>query len=407
MGIEPSTMRDTERIAWLDLLRGLSALAVCAGHLRAAIFVSFADLDHATIPIALLYASTSFGHQAVMVFFVLSGYFVGGSVLRSGPTFNVARYASARLSRLWVVLIPALALTGFVDEVLKHAAPRVLAGDYYTVWNLGPAPGAYSDSAETLLGNLLFLQTLATPTYGVNTPLWSLANEFWYYVLFPLLAVALGLIDDRGLVARRTLAGAGSVALMFALPTAVLTGFIVWLFGAVSWWISTRIARERRYWAMVSALFLLVGALGYSKALGLQARLSIDSDILIGLSAAALCAVIATWSRPHLNAANTYRRRAMVALSEYSYSLYLVHFPVVLLIAALAHGGSRVLPNLRGLTEFVLWLLVLNVLGVGFWYSAERHTVRIRDAAARMFRTWKSRSTRLIEGVSRDSLHRD
>jgi len=41
-----------------------------------------------------------------------------------------------------------------------------------------------------LLENLGFVQTVSVPVYGTNGPLWSLANEFWYYVMFSLIAVA-------------------------------------------------------------------------------------------------------------------------------------------------------------------------------------------------------------------------
>lgn len=67
-----------ERNLWLDLIRGSSALLVCLGHLRNAMLVDYSTLVHPNIAIKAFYALTSFGHQAVMVFFVLSGYFVGG-----------------------------------------------------------------------------------------------------------------------------------------------------------------------------------------------------------------------------------------------------------------------------------------------------------------------------------------
>lgn len=66
------------RNLWLDLIRGCSALLVCMGHLRNAILVDYAELIHPSIAIKAIYFITSFGHQAVMIFFVLSGYFVGG-----------------------------------------------------------------------------------------------------------------------------------------------------------------------------------------------------------------------------------------------------------------------------------------------------------------------------------------
>lgn len=66
------------RNLWLDLIRGCSALIVCLGHLRNAILVDYSVLVNPSIIIKAFYAITGFGHQAVMVFFVLSGYFVGG-----------------------------------------------------------------------------------------------------------------------------------------------------------------------------------------------------------------------------------------------------------------------------------------------------------------------------------------
>ena len=69
------------RDSTLDLVRGLSALLVMLGHLRSFLFLDFGELHGAGVIAKLFYFCTGLGHQAVMVFFVLSGYFVGGSVL--------------------------------------------------------------------------------------------------------------------------------------------------------------------------------------------------------------------------------------------------------------------------------------------------------------------------------------
>ena len=65
----------------------------------------------------LFYFATGLGHQAVVVFFVLSGYLVGGSVLTAYQSgrWSWAAYALRRLTRLWVVLLPALIITLAVD----------------------------------------------------------------------------------------------------------------------------------------------------------------------------------------------------------------------------------------------------------------------------------------------------
>ena len=62
----------------LNFLRWLSALMVVIGHLRSFLFVEYNLVENKTVFIKLFYFITGFGHQAVIVFFVISGYLVGG-----------------------------------------------------------------------------------------------------------------------------------------------------------------------------------------------------------------------------------------------------------------------------------------------------------------------------------------
>ena len=57
---------------WLNFLRWFSALLVVAGHLRSIIFVKWQDVAHKTIWAEILYFFTRFGHEAVVVFFVIT-----------------------------------------------------------------------------------------------------------------------------------------------------------------------------------------------------------------------------------------------------------------------------------------------------------------------------------------------
>jgi len=97
----------------LDLVRGGAALAVMLGHLRNLFFVDFSEVAGNSTPLVeIVYLVTGFSHYAVMIFFVLSGFLVGGSVLRGrmDGTWSWSLYSTNRLTRLWVVLIPALLL---------------------------------------------------------------------------------------------------------------------------------------------------------------------------------------------------------------------------------------------------------------------------------------------------------
>ena len=115
----------------LDLVRGLSALLVMLGHLRGFVFFDLGELENPGIATKAFYFATGLGHQAVMVFFVLSGYFVGGSVLSglAKGRFTLGGYAAARLTRLWMVLLPALLLTLAIDLLGQSWNPDAYA-DY-------------------------------------------------------------------------------------------------------------------------------------------------------------------------------------------------------------------------------------------------------------------------------------
>ena len=178
----------------LDLIRGLSALVVLLAHVRGFVLLDLGQLESPGLVTKGFYFATGIHHQAVMVFFVLSGYFVGGTVMDAlgRGKFSAPRYALARLSRLWVVLVPALLLTFLLDAAGRSMDASAYAGALREQFMSGPELGSgASASIGSFLGNLAFLQTIELPVFGSNGPLWSLANEFWYYVLFPLLAAAL------------------------------------------------------------------------------------------------------------------------------------------------------------------------------------------------------------------------
>ena len=373
------------KFIWLDFVRGLSAIAVCASHLRAALVVDYTRLAHATLFQRAFYLATGLGHQAVMVFFVLSGFFVGGSVLRSGERFRPGNYAIARLSRLWIVLVPALLLTAVIDHFIARVAPGVLAGSFEPVWHSGPVSAAgYSASPLDFLANLVFLQTIVAPVFGTNGPLWSLANEFWYYVLFPLCAMTLGwaLPKPSGArIALRIVLGALALGLLWLLPAGIVDAYPIWLLGLVAYFLAGRLATTGRRIALAAGLAAFAASLAYSKAVGLQDSLGVSSDLVIGVAFCLLCVALANMPAPR-NPHSLFVR-ASRHMSAFSYSLYLVHFPLVAWIGASLYGANRMAPDIRGLAQFAAWLLVLLAAGVVFWWLFERQTDALRHAVTR------------------------
>ncbi len=346
---------------------------------------SYQGLANTTVLQKLFYLLTSLGHQSVIVFFVLSGYFVGGSLLGRGAAFSWRDYGAARLTRLWVVLLPALVLTLATDLVVRQVAPGVLTGAFSTIWNMGPQPaGEYALDVGVFFGNLLFLQTIFTPVFGSNDPLWSLAYEFWYYMLFPLLLIGLSGTLGAHRVWGRGIALLGAGIILVLLPEAARVGFMCWL-GGVAVFALKRTAPGVGLPVWVGLSIFAVG-IGLSRWLGKAAYSPALIDLVMGVATVLFLFAIGNRAQPARPW--PFLSKGAYHLSEMSYSLYLIHFPLVLFIGGTVFGGGRLVPTALGLVTYFCWLGLLMVIAWGFWYLFERRTPEMRHAVRQiLFRT--------------------
>lgn len=111
-------MNNSNNFASLDFLRAVSALVVAWGHSRFLMLVPSAEVNDITIIDKLIYFLAGFGPQAVIVFFVLSGFFITRSIENrlSENSFSLKDYFTDRYFRLSVVAIPAVLLTLVLDQ---------------------------------------------------------------------------------------------------------------------------------------------------------------------------------------------------------------------------------------------------------------------------------------------------
>ena len=112
---------------------------------------------------------------------------------------------------------------------------------------------------------------------GDNGPLWSLANEFWYYIVFPLLFWGASK-NSQYLFISRFFMVILAVTILALLP-GILSGFVVWLFGVFVAAMQGRwiygIAQRASFGLCASLFFLLILILSRSGGV---------SDIIIGCS---------------------------------------------------------------------------------------------------------------------------
>lgn len=382
-----SVPRDSLVSAHLDFVRAGAAIAVFLGHARNLFFVDYSELADPGIVTRAWYFATGLGHSWVMVFFVLSGLFVGGSIrndLERGR-WSWRRYAVNRLTRLYVVLIPALVLTWLLDGLgmwLTGSAIYTGGGPHQLFKDVRD-----SLNATTFAGNLLFLQTLYVPVFGSNGPLWSLSNEFWYYLAFPLAVLT---FNHRSRAPR--MATAGAFLLTMLVSWALVPHFVIWLMGA-------RIAYSTRWAALErprarNCILTVYGGLLIASLCLVRMRFigsSYAADLLVGAAFSLL--VYALLHAPFTQANKSYER-ATAAAAGMSYTLYLVHVPLLTFIAALLGLEKRWLPVGSNVLAFALVVAVVFALAGLCASLTERHTNAARGLVERVLSRAASRHRR-------------
>jgi peptidoglycan/LPS O-acetylase OafA/YrhL len=342
----------------LDASRAIAAGLVVLFHAR------IYTLGSAQLPplYEFLYAPANCGSPAVFWFFVISGYLVGGAVIAEVAqtgNFDFRRYLISRMTRLYVVLLPALALGAFLD------------GSRIATWGINAHAGfetATSLSPLTLLGNVFYLQTILVQTFGSNWALWSLANEFWYYVTFPLLFAPL--MIKRSLLQRVILFLVGAVTMLFiakhniGLPWL----FTLWLLGAVVRFVKFCPIRSRALALSIAAVTML--AFPY-----LHQRIGLLSTELVGITFAMVI------MQSHRQTTTIHPGWATVAkaFSNFSFSLYVVHLPLLHFIVTNIGQSPDPLINLSPSSAISLGVIAVLVGAsyvVAFLFSqiTERHT---------------------------------
>lgn len=198
---------------WLDWGRFLAALIVCLGHARGHIWLEWGalDADSRGAGVFALFALGRLGHEAVVFFFVLSGFFVGGPCLAAlrDREFSPRRYWVDRLTRLYPPYLAAILLTLCVTAIATQP--------------VATTPGI-------ILGQIFLVQGVGVPVMPGNSPLWSLAYEAWFYVL----AGALCTLRVRRGGVSRVVCGLLLCAAVAWLTLAGPVYLVCWVFGALA-----------------------------------------------------------------------------------------------------------------------------------------------------------------------------
>lgn len=319
-------MATRDRLTELDALRGLAALAVLIQHAAQLIpTIPTPDIPGAGFLRYTLIHLTAlrvfeFGRPAVLFFFVLSGYVLMRTLLAAGSP-GLAAFAAQRSIRLGLPVLASVLLSvglwfAFADPALPEAWR---ARSLYT-WLEPPTPWGVLTNALLLADN---------DDMRLNVVLWSLVHEWRLTVLLPLLLVFRGRVAlFAALVVAATAIGimGGATENQVLLGRALHSTFAASLYFAAGIGAGVALAL-----AFPGELPRLERTQRIAAAIACLALFGMASD-LASYAASVLLILLA---RQPGRFRELLRTAPPAALGRISFSLYLVHVPV---LVAVLHG---------------------------------------------------------------------
>lgn len=334
------------RLDGLDVLRGAAVGAVLLGHSWPGIFQGA-------------------GIVGVIVFFVLSGYLITGVLLKDVKGHRKIRYGRFYAHRAFR-LLPALVLFLGVYAIVELTAD--VLGDR-----------SKGIIGYTVLAGFGYLKDIPLP-FDVSLaigPLWTLAVEEQFYLIWPALLVFALRSNRRGRLIGWSAAVVAALmtvsvlamlilapqlhSLVYALPTTWGLGLVVgsalrlYRVHVFRWFAG----RRRRLAALLGSSLVLAALIFFPKANETPAFFFIGGPL--AMAGAAVLVVLAA-SRTRAMPKWT---RALQLLGTVSYAAYLWNYVVILWI----NGGSTAdLPPLVAVSAILLTLLVAVIS----WHTVER-----------------------------------
>lgn len=340
---------------WLDMIRFLAAFCVLLCHGRGYFLPEYGALpvENRSIITFIFYSFTRLGHEAVIIFFVLSGYLVGGRGIQRiiNKQFNWQNYAVDRLVRIFLPLLGAVVFV-CVAAFIQGTGPD---------WELA-------------LMNLLSLQGIFSSP--IVDPFWSLSYEVWFYII-------LGCVGGFALIKNISIQIILMVLLTFCVYvfTKLSTIYLfIWLIGAMGYFIPWTRLRYRHLFAI---LILFISALLVSQ-LSSNSRAFTDiprisqtvGRLYLALTCSLLVSVIVHFPAESYLAKeiNLWGSR----LAVFSYTLYLTH---VTTFHLMLHFGVQRATELSATSIVLYFSYIATAMIVAYilYLFFEKHTNLVKQ----------------------------
>jgi peptidoglycan/LPS O-acetylase OafA/YrhL len=378
------------RYSTLDAWRGFACLLVVISHTTLFLFHTTRPNDS---PIGEWLVSVT-GRMTVGVplFFVISGYCIAATAdaTRARGT-GVGRYFARRFRRIYPPYWAALVLVVISAFVLERVIARgFVSGPFGGV--VGAIPEPTTVAPQQWLGSVTLTETWrplvnpSTPEQQILGPAWTLCYEEQFYAITGLLLLITRRWFFAGVLAVTVCVTAGVLLDWGGMPVkgTFLDGrWLMFAAGVGVYWNLTRPVRAAR---VALVIVLLLGAVYACRNLEVLfsrshfSRLADGKELLPGCLFAFVLLIAHRWDNW---TANCTVGRSLAKVGKYSYSLYLIHYPICLVIAHAAYraGITGAWQTLLLVTPLGVWLSMRA--GEAFYQAIERHFTVTSTSARR------------------------
>ena len=337
---------------FLYLIRWIAAFLVVIDHMRTNYFVGISQIQHNTIITKVFFLLTFLGHNSVMVFFVLSGFFVGGWMLKNfrENMFSFKEYLIKRFVRLYIVLIPALILAGIFAH-LVFLRNGIICN---------------TCDIKTFIGNIFYLQTIYVEPFAKNEPLWSLAYEAWYYLLFPLIIY---IIFSKG--SRRVISVLFLLLLFIILKPnlEILLYILIWLLGVFAFFYPKKILSFK-----ISLFIFIVVFIGYRAITIKSSPIYLLEQGFLGDFVLVVSIMLLINSAKYSDLSLKFFKFNR-AMADFSYTIYLVHVPILYFILTFFQKSNSF--DLYHIFIFLMIVIIIYIYAYIVAFFTERYTKKI------------------------------
>ncbi|RBA24523.1 acyltransferase family protein [Herminiimonas fonticola] len=303
-------MRTTSRMPCVDALKAIACLLIVLHHL--AFYGPMSDAAYTLVP-TLIDLFYQYGRMAVQAFFVVAGFLMAAKFAPHGKALPTqpAQVIYQRYLRLAIPYLVAL-----VCAIVCAA----LAREWLTHDSIPDAP-----TWMQLLPHVFFLQDLAGQD-ALSAGVWYVAIDLQLFSLAALLMWGAGRMEVR--YAKLRLLGPIAIALLTAaslfffnlhkeLDTTAFYFFGSYGLGALAYWATRR--QDGMWW-----LALLTTAVMAALLFDFRSRILVAGGVMLMLGIARQTGAMEAMPMP----------RFLVYLGRISYSVFLIHFPLCMVVNA-------------------------------------------------------------------------